>query len=60
MDEFLENETVCTGIAVGINLHQSKVIAAHKRKEPIKIGEELYYLQNGRERLQEVIDKICK
>lgn len=60
MDELLENEAFCTGVAVGINLHQSKVIAAHKRKKPIKIGEELFYLQSGRERLEEVLEKICK
>lgn len=55
----MENDAFCTGIAVGINLYQQKVIMASKRKEPIKIGEELYYVQNGRERLKEIIEKIC-
>lgn len=56
----MENDAFCTGIAVGINLYQQKVIMASKRKEPIKIGEELYYVQNGRERLKEIIEKICE
>lgn len=60
MKDLLESEAFCTGVAVGINLHQQKVVMASERKEPLKIGDELYYIQNGRERLQEMIEKICK
>ena len=60
MSDLLENEAFCTGVAVGINLHQQRVVTAHKRKEPLIIGDDLYYLQSGRERLQEVLEKICK
>lgn len=60
MDELMENEAFVNGIAVGINLHQEKVIQAHKRKEPLKIGDTLYYLQDGRERLKEMLDRICE
>ena len=56
----IESEAFCNGVAVGINLHQQKVVMASERKEPLKIGDELYYVQNGRERLQEMIEKICK
>ena len=56
----IESKAFCTGVAVGINLHQQKVVMASERKEPLKIGDELYYVQNGRERLQEMIEKICK
>lgn len=60
MSDLLENEMFCTGVAVGINLHQQKVVTAHERKEPIKIGDNLYYMQDGRERLAEMLEKICK
>lgn len=60
MENLKENEAFCTGVNVGINLYQQKIIAAHKRKEPIKIGDTLYFLQSGRERLQEMLDKICR
>lgn len=60
MSELLENEAFCTGVAVGINIFQSKIITAHRRKEPIKVGDELFYLQSSRERLQEMLEKICK
>jgi len=60
MDELMKNDAFCTGVAVGINLHQQKVIMASERKEPIKIGEQIYYVQNGRERLKEMIEKICE
>lgn len=48
------------GVAVGISLYQRMVIAAHEKKKPLKIGEDFYYISNGRERLQEVLEKICR
>lgn len=50
----------CTGIAVGICLYQRAVVSAHERKKPLKIGDNLYYLQDGRERLAEVLEKMCR
>lgn len=50
----------CNGVMVGLRLYQRMIIAAHERKKPLKIGEDLYYIQNGRERLQEVLEKICR
>ena len=60
MEELLKSDAFCTGVAAGISLYQSKVIAAHKHKEPIKIGDTLYFLQDGRERLEELLEKICR
>lgn len=60
MDELMESEAFCSGVAVGIALHQRKVVMCHDRKEHLKIGENLYYIQDGRERLQEAIEKMCK
>lgn len=60
MKELLKNETFCNGVAIGINLYQQKVVIASEVKEPLRIGEKLYYVQDGRERLQEAIEKICK
>lgn len=56
----LENEAFYMGMSLGINIYQQKIVTAHERKEPLKIGENLYYIQDGRERLQEVIEKICR
>lgn len=60
MSDLMENEAFCNGVAVGISIYQQKVITAHKRKEPLKIGDTIYYLQDGRERLQEFLEKVCK
>lgn len=60
MNDLLDNEAFIIGVATGISLYQNKVVTAHDRKEPLKIGDNLYYIQSGRERLQEMIDKICK
>lgn len=58
--ELMENEAFCTGLICGINLYQQKVVTAHERKESLKIGDEFYYIQSGRERLQDVFERICK
>ena len=60
MKDLMESEVFCSGVVAGINLHQQKVVNAAENKEPVKIGDELYYVQNGRERLQEMLDKVCK
>ena len=60
MDKSHEVNAFCNGIVVGINLYQQKVVTAQKNNEAIKIDGELYYIQSGKERLQEMIDKMCK
>lgn len=60
LKDLMENDAFCYGVSVGINVYQRKVIKASEKKEPLKIGDELYYVQNGRERLQEMIEKVCK
>ncbi len=60
MDDLLKSEAFRKGVAVGIGIHQKEVVSAHERKKPLKIGDTLYYLQDGRERLQEAIEEICR
>lgn len=56
----LFEKAFCNGIAVGIVLYQRMIVSAYERKIPLKIGEDLYYIQNGREKLQEVLEKMCR
>ena len=56
----MENEAFYSGVIVGISLFQQKVMEAHKRKEALRIGDTVYYLQDGRERLQEMMEKVCE
>lgn len=60
MNETTESQAFCIGMAVGINIFQQKVVTAQKNNEAIKIGGELYYIQTAKERLQDMVDKICK
>lgn len=60
LNDLMENDAFCTGVAVGINIYQQKVLEAYKRKESLKIGKNLYYIQDGRERLEEFLEKICR
>lgn len=56
----MESEAFCTGVAVGVSLYEQKVVMAHEKKQYLKIGENLYYVQDGKERLAQVLEKICK
>ena len=60
MDKSHEVNAFCNGIVVGINLYHQKVVTAQKNNEAIKIDGELYYIQSAKERLQDMVDKICK
>ena len=60
MDGSSKNEAFANGVIVGIQLHQQRVIAAHNRREPLKVGDDLFYLESGRERLERVLHEICK
>lgn len=60
MENLLENEDFFNGVLFGFSLYQTIIITSHQRKVPLKVGETLYYLQDGRERLQAVIDDICQ
>lgn len=60
MDELLENEAFFNGLLFGFNLYQTVIVTAYEKKEPLIIGDDLYYIQTGQERLQEAIDKICQ
>lgn len=60
MDSLSENEDFVTGIAVGIYIHQQKVLTAYEKGEPLKINGEPYFIQSGNELLQEMLNDICR
>lgn len=60
MNELFESNAFFYGVIFGIDLYQKRILEAHKKGKPLMINGNLYYLQDGRERLQEVIDKICE
>lgn len=58
LEELENNEAFFTGLICGIKIFQKKIVAAHKRREHILINNTPYYIQDGRERLQEMLNKI--
>ena len=58
--ELLENEAFCVGVTFGLNLYQQRVIESHRRREPLVINEDLFYLESGRERLERALRDICQ
>lgn len=58
--ERFDNDAFYNGVIFGISIYQRKVIDAHRKKEPLRINDELYYIKNGKEKLLETIDEICK
>ncbi len=55
-----ENDAFCIGVATGIKLYERKVVNACKEKTHLMIDGDLYYIQDGRDRLKEMIEKICE
>lgn len=47
MSNLTENEAFCNGIMVGIGLALQRVIAAHKQKKPLIIGDEMRKTNTG-------------
>lgn len=60
MDSLPENGDFVAGIAVGIYIHQQKVLTAHERKESLEINGEKYFVQSGSEILGQMVDEICR
>lgn len=60
MDELINSKEFCIGVNVGISLYQNVVVKAHEQRSPLKIGNSLYYIEDGRERLKELLDEICR
>lgn len=60
MSKMHETGAFAVGLSVGISLYQQKVVMAQKHKEPIRIAGNLYYIQSAKERLQDMVDKICR
>ena len=60
LDELIGSREFCIGVNAGISLYQNVVVKAHEQKSPLKIGDSLYFIQDGRERLQQVLEEICK
>lgn len=60
LDDLPESGGFATGIAVGISIHQQKILTAYEEGEPLKINGELYFIQSGSEILEQMLDKICR
>lgn len=60
MGKTKEVDAFAVGLCAGISLYQQKVVMAQKHKEPIRIAGNLYYIQSAKERLQDMVDKICR
>lgn len=60
MENLLESEIFCKGVAAGINIYQQRILTAHKHKEPIKIADNLFYLQSGQELLEQMMKELCR
>ena len=59
LNELMDNDAFYYGLICGIKIFQQKIITAHKRREHLMIDDNVYYIQSGQERLQEMIDRIC-
>lgn len=60
MGKTKEVDAFAVGLSAGISIYQQKVVMAQRHKEPIRIAGNLYYIQDAKERLQNMMDEICR
>lgn len=60
MENLTEDEVFSYGIAVGIAIHQQKVLTAYESKKPLELGGEVCFIQNGSEILEQMLEEICR
>ncbi len=60
MENLLQSEIFCKGVVAGINIYQQRIITSYKRKEPIKIADNLFYLQSGQDLLEQMMEELCR
>lgn len=60
LKELENNEAFFTGLICGIRLFQQKIVTAHERREHLMIDDNIYYIQSGKERLTEMMNRILQ
>ena len=59
MENLLKNELFIKGLSTGVNISQQMILKAHERNEPLIINNEQFYILNGDQILQQMIDVVC-
>ena len=59
LNELLKNEKFIKGLYLGICISQQMILKAHERKEPLKINGKLFFVQDGQELLEQMLDTVC-
>lgn len=59
MENLLQNEKFIKGLYLGICISQQMILKAHERKEPLKINGKLFFVQDGQELLEQMLDTVC-
>lgn len=59
MENLLQNELFIKGLYLGGAICHRMLLAAHERGEPLTVEGKPYYVLDGDQLLQQMIDKIC-
>ena len=59
MNELLKSNEFHIGLTMGINICQRMILNANERNEPLVIDNKLYYILDGDQALQQMIDTVC-
>lgn len=59
MENLLQNELFIKGLYLGAGICHRMLLAAHERGEPLTVEGKPYYVLDGDQLLQQMIDKIC-
>lgn len=59
LENLLQSEQFMKGLLLGINISRQMILASYERKEPIKLNGKIFYVQDGQELLEQMLDTVC-
>ena len=59
LDELLKSNEFHIGLTMGINICQRMILNANERNEPLMVDKRQFYILDGEQLLNQMIDTVC-
>ena len=59
LDDLLKRDEFHIGLTMGINICQRMILNVHERNEPLVVDNRQFYILDGEQALQQMIDMVC-
>lgn len=59
LDDLLKRDEFHIGLTMGINICQRMILNANERNEPLMVDKRQFYILDGEQLLNQMIDTVC-